>query len=137
MPKATLHDEETNVVQSLWDTFGRKAWRDARALFHDDAILLWPVTRERIEGADGIIRVNEIYPTGWTIIPLRFTKLADGQVLSIVRVDHPPDSFFAVSVFELVEGRIRRVEEYWSTAEEPPNWRTPRAIPGYLRERPG
>lgn len=127
-------DRDMDVVRKLWDAYQRRAWREARTLFHDDAILHWPVSRERIVGADGIIRVNEIYPEGWTIVPQRFAKLAVGQVLSIVRVDQAPNSFFAVSLFTMSGGRIGRAEEYWSTAEEPPAWRTFQAIPGYTRE---
>ena len=127
-------DRDLNIVRSLWEAFERRAWREARDLFHDDAVLIWPVSRERIAGADGIIRVQEIYPEGWAIVPLRLDKLADCQVMSIVRVDHPPHSFFAVSFFTVIDGRIKRAEEYWSTMEEPPSWRTPESIAGWARE---
>lgn len=132
--KGSPSDREISVVRSLWDAFERRAWSQARALFHIDATLAWPVSKELIAGAAGIIRVQEIYPEGWTIVPLRFAKLTDGQVLSIVRVDHPPSSFFAISFFTILNGRIMGVEEFWSTAEEPPSWRTPQVIPGYKRE---
>ena len=127
-------DRDIAIVRFLWAAFERRAWREARTLFYDDAVLIWPVSRERIAGADGIIRIQEIYPEGWTIVPLRFAKLADGQVMSIVRVDHPPNSFFAVSFFTVSNGRIKQAEEYWSTVEEPPSWRTPEKIPGWARE---
>ncbi len=127
-------DPDIAVVRSLWSTFEQRAWREARSLFHDDALLIWPVSGERIAGADGIIRVQEIYPEGWAIVPLRFSKLTDGEVMSIVRVDHPPNSFFAVSFFTISNSRINRAEEYWSTVEEPPPWRTPKDIPGLVRE---
>jgi ketosteroid isomerase-like protein len=127
-------DRDINVVRSLWTAFEQRAWREARILFHDDAVLSWPVSRERIAGADGIIRVQEIYPEGWTIVPHRFAKLTDGEVMSIVRVVHPPNSFFAVSFFTMSNGRIKRAEEYWSTIEEPSSWRTREKIPGWARE---
>jgi hypothetical protein len=127
--------DTSSPVAALWDAFERRAWAEARALFHDDAVLSWPVSGERIEGADGIIRVNAIYPEGWSIHPLRIRGLPGASAYSIVRVNHPPDSFFAVSFFDLRDGRIAAVEEYWSTVEEPPGWRTPEAIPGYVRQR--
>jgi len=95
----------------LWARFQQRDWKEARALFHEDATLLWPVSQERIDGATGIIRVNEIYPEGWTITPQSFGIMEDGKILSIVRVDHPPNSFFAVSTFTLSDDRIVLVEE--------------------------
>jgi hypothetical protein len=127
-------DRDTEIVRSLWQSFERRAWQEARSLFDNDAVLVWPVSREKISGADGIIKVQEIYPEGWTIVPLRISKLADDQVLSIVRVDHPPNSFYAVSLFRISYGRIKWVEEYWSTVEEPPAWRTAGNIPGWNLE---
>jgi ketosteroid isomerase-like protein len=122
-----------DVVNRFWAAFERRDWAGARRLLADDAVLDWPVTGERIEGADGIIHVNAIYPEGWTIHPQRTVALTAEQVYSVVKVDHPPGAFYAVSFFRLHEGRIRAVEEYWSTVEEPPAWRGPDAIPGYRR----
>lgn len=121
------------VVGQLWDAYERRAWTEAEVLFHPQAVLLWPVTGERIDGAGGIIRLNAIYPEGWSIKPQRIVQLSGDRAYSIVRVDLPPNTFFAVSFFEIHDGRIAKLEEYWSTVESPPPWRTADRIPGLSR----
>jgi hypothetical protein len=55
-------------------------------------------------------------------------------VLSLVRVDHPPQRFFATSLARVDDGRIAGIEEYWATVEGPPAWRE--AIAGRSRFDP-
>ena len=57
-------------------------------------------------------------------------------MLSIVRVDHPPHSFYATSLFSCVDARIVAIDEFWATAGAPPAWRTPAAFPGLSRFDP-
>lgn len=127
--------DPTEIVTAFWDTLQRRAWSEVRGLLADDVTLRWPVSGESIRGAEGVVRVNAIYPEGWTITVDRVQSTGPASVLSIVRVDHPPHAFYAVSLFEIADARIRDMEEYWSTVEEPPAWRTPDAIPGYARDR--
>ena len=57
--------------------------------------------------------------------------LQDGRVMTLVRVDHPPQAFYATSFFLVDDDRILAVDEYWATAEPPPAWRD--ALPGRRR----
>jgi len=45
--------------------------------------------------------------------------------MSMVRVDHPPQSFFATTFFLVDDGVITAIDEYWATLEAPPAWRSP------------
>ena len=53
--------------------------------------------------------------------------------MSAVRVDHPPASFLAQSVFRVRDGRIKGGEELWATCEQPPAWRSSHTVPGMQR----
>lgn len=111
------------AVRALWAAFEARDWARARALLHDDMVAVWWTSGERFEGADAYVEVQARYPEGWTIRLLELGHLQDGRVFSLVRMDHPPASFFATALFRVDDERIAGVEEYWATAEVPPAWR--------------
>lgn len=129
----TAEANPVEVVRALWLRMQARDWRGARALLHDDAVLHWWTSGERIEGGDGIVRVNEAYPEGWTIHVLDVASRLDGRVQAWVRVDHPPQRFFATSLVTVVDGRIRTIDECWGSFEEPPAWRNATNLPGWSR----
>ena len=116
------------AVRALWAAFEARDWARARGLLHDDMVAVWWTSGERFEGADAYVEVQARYPEGWAIRLLELGHLQDGRVFSLVRVDHPPASFFATALFRVDDERIAGVEEYWATAEAPPAWRE--ALPG-------
>jgi GNAT superfamily N-acetyltransferase len=122
------------LVRTLWACFPARDWAAARSLFNDDACLLWRATGEHLLDADAIIRVNAIYPEGWTIDVREVNRLADGRVHSLVVVTQEGQRYFAHSLWRFARGRIARVDETWATAEAPPAWRTAAALGAYRRE---
>ena len=122
-----------NTVASLWACFEARDWSGARGLLADDATMTWHVSGERLLDADAIIRVNAVYPEGWALRVLALNALQDGRVHSIVEVRHPPARFIANSLFRFEGRRIVQVDEYWSTAEAPPVWRTAATLGAYER----
>jgi GNAT superfamily N-acetyltransferase len=112
------------LVRALWAHVQARDWAALRAAYTDDATMHWPVSAERFEGADLIVRVNAEYPEGWSIEVRAVDALADGRVHSIVEVPHGAERFFAHSRFSFAGTRIAAVEEHWAGAEKPPAWRT-------------
>jgi hypothetical protein len=82
------------------------------------------------------VDVQRRYPEGWAIRLLEAQRLDDGRVLSVVRVDHPPQRFFCTAIARVEDGLIGAIDEYWATLEAPPDWRTPPAIAGLSRFDP-
>lgn len=117
-------------VAAMWAAFQARDWTAARALMKADLQAIWWTSGERIAGADAFIDVNARYPEGWTVHVVELDHLQDGRVLSVVRVDHAPHSFFATSFFRVDDGLIAGIDEYWATVEPPPDWRTPQAFAG-------
>lgn len=122
-----------DAVKSLWKAIQARDWDKVTSFYSEAAVMLWPVSGESFTGRAGIVAVNEKYPEGWSIHVLAVDALADGRVVSRVRVDLAPNAFFAISFFTLESGMIVRVEEYWATQEEPEPWRTADSIPGWGR----
>lgn len=124
------------VVRSLWAALQARDWAAARRLMRDDMVAVWWTSGERFESADAFVAVQAKYPEGWAIRLIECERLEDGRVMSLVRVDHAPDVYYATSLFKVDDGLILGIDEYWATAEPPPAWRTPQAIPGLQRFDP-
>lgn len=125
------------LLRALWAHVQARDWGAVRAAFAADAVMHWPVTGERLEGADLIVRINAEYPEGWAIEFKSVNALADGQrVHSLVEVVHGAQRFFANSIFTFDGSRIVEAVEHWAAAEAPPAWRTPERFgSGYHHRR--
>ena len=120
-------------VRALWAHVQARDWAAMRACYHDRAKMIWPCSGERLLDADAIVRVNSLYPEGWSLRIVSVNALADGRVHSVVEVRHPPQRFYANSVFHFDAGRVAEVEEYWATVEAPPAWRSAAVVGAYQR----
>ena len=115
--------QNANTVRQLWKSFNRRDFEAARNLIHPEFVCLWPSTRERIVGPDNFIAVNQNYPGNWQITIERVLAAGD-QVVSEVTVEIDGRQEPAVSFFELREGKIIKLTEYWPIPYEPPVWRS-------------
>ena len=120
-------------VRTLWAHVQARDWVAMRAALATDAVMAWPCSGERLLDADAIVRVNSIYPEGWTLRVVEVAALADGRVHSVVEVTQDAQRFFANSRFRFDGAAIAQAEEYWATVEPPPAWRTAAAIGAYER----
>ena len=102
-----------DVVAELWRRIQARDWDGVGALIADDFILEWPHDQVRIRGRENFVEFNRAYPEGWSIEVLRI--IANGNVaVSEVRVPHPTvGPWYALSFFEVEEGRVARGREYW------------------------
>lgn len=121
------------AVRALWHAVQQRDWTSARALLRADLQATWWTSGERFTNAEVFIDVQRRYPEGWTVRLLECERLEDGRVLALVRVDHPPHSFFCTSIARVDDGIIFALDEYWATFEPPPAWRTVKAFPGTQR----
>ena len=120
-----MPDETTReVVERFWRTMNENDWHAAGRLLHDDYVLDWPQSGERIRGRDNFVAVNAHYPAAgrWHFTVRRL--VADEQgVASDVTVTDGALTARAVSFFEVRDGLIWRMTEYWPDPFEPAAWR--------------
>ncbi len=91
-------------------------------LFHDDATMDWPQSRERVRGAENRRAIYSSFPQLPTITPRRMLSAGD-LVIAEATLDYAGPKYETVFIFELDGGKIRKETAYWSEAFEAPAWR--------------
>jgi hypothetical protein len=112
----------------LWHAFEARDWDGAAGLLHDDFVAEWPVSYERFVGRDAFIEVNRAYPGDGHITIERVIAQGD-TVVTQVRVDIGDESSYALSFFDLKDGLIVKVVDWWPEPYDPPEWRKNWAAP--------
>jgi GNAT superfamily N-acetyltransferase len=124
LPSVDDHEHRCALVRALWAHVQARDWAAMRTAFADDAVMHWPVTGERLHGAELIVRINAEYPEGWSIAVKSVDALADGRVQALVEVTQEGRTFFNSACVGFDGLRIARATEHWATSEAPPAWRT-------------
>lgn len=111
-------------VGRYWAAIQARDWALAQSQLAPEAVCRWWATGECFEGAAAVIRVNAVYPEGWTLFLLELEPLGADRVLSLVRVEQEGRCFWANSHFRLGEAGIAAVDEYWCDQAAAPAWRS-------------
>ena len=91
-------------------------------LFHDDATMDWPQSRERVRGAENRRAIYSSFPQLPTITPRRIVSSGD-LVVAEATLDYGGPTYETVFIFEFRDGKIEKETAYWSEAFEAPEWR--------------
>jgi ketosteroid isomerase-like protein len=110
-------DANRAVVERLWAAFDARDWKRAASALDDDVVCEWPHSGERFLGRDVVIAINRDHPDPWIRIELLRVVAEGDEVVTEVRVPvagAPPA--YVASFFELRNGLIVRMREYWVDA---------------------
>jgi ketosteroid isomerase-like protein len=117
-------DENRRVIEAFWSRMADNDWRAAGELLHDDYVLDWPQSGERIRGRENFIAVNQHYPAAGRWLFTVHRIIADDRgVATDVSVTDGEQSGRAITFSELQDGRIIRQVEFWPDPFEPAAWR--------------
>ena len=118
-------EHNRHVVEELWRRFDATDFA-VGDLLHDDFVCEWPQSRERIRGRDNFIAVNAHYPRLIRLEVLRIVAEENMVVTEVAATDEAEPSRFerAASFFELRDGRIVRLTEYWPEPFAAATWRS-------------
>ncbi len=92
-------------------------------LFHDDAVMDWPQSGEKVIGADNRRAIYKSFPKLPKITPRRMTSSSD-LVVAEATLDYGEAAYKTVFIFELQDGKIKKETAYWSEAFPAPEWRS-------------
>ena len=94
------------------------------ASYHEDAIVDWPQSGERIVGSANLRAVMRNYPGGVPSPEVRAIRTAGNLVVAEALVTYPDGTrWHTADIFELSGGRIAHETSYFGEAFEAPEWR--------------
>ena len=114
-----------HIVENFWQTMATNDFHAAATLLHDDYILEWPQSGERIRGRDHFAAINTNYPAEgeW-----RFTVhqiVAEGDiVVSDVTATDGKMIGRAITFSTIRDEKIWKQVEFWPAPFEASAWRT-------------
>lgn len=113
-----------SVVRNLWERIEARDWPGMAELLHEEVIIDWPHSGERIRGRGNYVAMQRDYPGGWHLTVLAVCAGPE-KVAAEVRVDHEDLVCFGTGFYEVRDGVVMRGTEYWTTArsQAPVPWR--------------
>lgn len=120
-----MGDENRRVVERLIDCLNDRDIAVMDELFHEDAVMDWPQSGEKVRGGDNRRAVYGAFPQLPTITPRRIVDSGD-LVVAEATLDYGGGAVYrTVFIFELRDGKIARETAYWAEPFEAPAWRSP------------
>ena len=116
--------QNRHIVEQFWATMNTNDFQAAGVWLHDDYVLDWLQSGERIRGRANFVAINEHYPAAgrWHFAVRRL--IADGQgVATEVTVTDGVTTAQVITFFELQDGKIVHQTEYWPDPFEAAAWR--------------
>ncbi|MGI9051222.1 MAG: nuclear transport factor 2 family protein [Ilumatobacteraceae bacterium] len=102
------------------DSLEQRHWGELARLLHPDVVYEVPQTRERIVGRDRYVQFNGEYPGDWHLAPrVVLGDEAHAAVWFDWRVGEE-SSADGIVFFEVADGHITRITDFWPEPYEPP-----------------
>ena len=112
------------ILEQFWETMATNDFYAVGQLLHDDYILEWPQSGERILGRENFSALNTAYPAAgqWTF---RINHIAeDGElVVTDVSVSDGKLQDRCITFSTIRDGKIWKQIEFWPDSFEAPAWR--------------
>jgi ketosteroid isomerase-like protein len=112
------------VVEGFWAAMQTNEFKAAGEFLHDDYVLEWPQSGERIRGRANFVAINEYYPAHgrWEFTIHRIIA-EENEVVSDVDVTDGVITGRVITFSTVRDGKIVRQIEFWPDPFEPPAWR--------------
>ena len=112
------------IIEEFWAAMQTNDFNAAGDYLHDDYILEWPQSGERVRGRANFVAINEHYPAHgrWEFTVHRLIA-EDDQVVSDVGVTDGTIAARVITFSTIRDGKILRQIEFWPDPFEPAPWR--------------
>lgn len=116
--------DNRQVVENFWAAMQTNDFKAAGEFLHDDYVLEWPQSGERIRGRANFVAVNQNYPAqGRWEFTVHHVVAEGDRVVSDVGVTDGVISGRAITFSTIRDGRILHQVEFWPDPFEPAAWR--------------
>lgn len=118
----------SEIVVELWTSMEARDWSRVASLLGPAFRAEFPQSGERFD-RDGYLTLNRDYPGNWHI---RIGPVVDGDatIVTEVEVDIDDRTERAVSFFQVHEGLITSLREFWPEPFPAPEWRRDLVLKG-------
>lgn len=116
--------DNRQIIRNFWTTMGSNDFQAVAQLLHEEYVLEWPQSGERIRGRENFAAINTYYPADgkWTFVINQL--IAEGEmVVSDVTVSDGKRRDRAITFSTIRDGKIWKQVEFWPEAFEAPEWR--------------
>jgi ketosteroid isomerase-like protein len=116
--------DSKQIVEGFWAAMQTNDFKAAGEFLHDDYVLEWPQSGERIRGRANFVAVNEHYPAHgrWEFTIYRIIAEGD-EVVSDVGVTDGTIAGRVITFSIARDGKILHQTEFWPDPFEPAAWR--------------
>jgi len=108
-------------IESFIHAVAKQNAADLRGYFTPDATICWHDSNEQFT-VDEYIRANCEYPGEWNGELKRIEKIEGGMAI-VTRIFSAESSHLVTAFIKLTNGKISRLDEYYSDCGEAPKWR--------------
>ncbi len=120
---STANDANRAVVEKLLAGIDRGNIGVLDEVFHDDALMDWPASKERVRGAANRRAVYSHMPVLPKVSQRRIFGTGDLWIAEAT-LTYGDKPYSAVLIFEFRDGKIARETGYWAEPFTAPEWRS-------------
>ena len=112
------------IIENFWSIMATNDFYAVAQLLHDDYVLDWVQSGERIRGRDNFAAINTYYPAEgkWTFHINHIIAEGD-MVVSDVDVSDGKRKDRVITFSTIRDGKIWKQVEFWPKPFEAPEWR--------------
>jgi len=110
-----------DVAREFWALMQTNDFASVAEVLAPGFVLEWPQTKERIRGAERFARMNAEYPAHgrWQFSVNRIVG-GEREAVSDVSITDGVQHARAISFFEVADGRVQKLVEYWPEPYDAP-----------------
>ena len=109
------------IAHEFWRRMATNDFHSVSVILAPEFVLEWPQSKERIRGPEKFARMNQEYPAHG---PWQFTinRVVGTELVAVsdVTVTDGVQTGRAISFFEVAEGKVMRIVEFWPEPYDAP-----------------
>ncbi|WP_373370338.1 nuclear transport factor 2 family protein [Irregularibacter muris] len=115
-------------IFEYWSYVATQNEEKLKNYFSEDACIRWHNTNEQFN-VEEFLRANCDYPESWNGEVQRIEYIGN-KIITVAHIwsKESDISVHVTSFFELIDGKIKTLDEYWGDDGTPPKWRLDKKI---------
>ncbi len=108
------------IIEKYWKAVNGRDWSTFEVLIDENILYDLPQTRERTHGRKAFREFNQNYPGDWNLSIVNLVT-DEYQAVSTISFKDNGEEQTGISFFEIKNGLIRKIVEYWPSPYDPPS----------------